>query len=136
MKIAHEILPNGYLRLTCSPAVQAELCDLRRDDGAWGTDNMECEVLEHLLANSELEWIPNGACPGDLTSAPMLGIVRTLHVSDPPVHCFGRVERSNDSYGAVIARWAFMSYALRSFLDDLADDGECTWEGGRAEPCK
>lgn len=33
---------------------------------------------------------------------------------------------------AITARWAFMAYQVQTFLDDLADYGECVWQGGAA----
>jgi hypothetical protein len=94
---------------------QAALQRIREEETEeWGTIKMETEVMESTFCNSEWDWV----CPqetGDMTDAPMFGI-REESVSD---------------LGSVIERYAFMSYALRSFLDDLADTGESRWEGGK-----
>ena len=67
------------------------------------------DQLEHITANSNLEWIDPSAT-GDLTSAPMLGILG-----------------KNDE---VTERWAFMDYQVRSVLVDLRDKGEAVFIGG------
>jgi hypothetical protein len=36
----------------------------------------------------------------------------------------------------IIARWAYMDYQIKSFLEDLLKTGECVWEGGYAAPEK
>jgi hypothetical protein len=68
----------------------------------FGTIQQEIDFLDPLICNSELDWIDPAEC-GDLTEAPMLGIL--------------------DEEGNVIERWAYMDYQVRSFLNDLADDG-------------
>lgn len=100
----------------------------------------ECEVMEGLLANSALSWI-NPEDTGDLTEAPMLGIEGgdeyAFH-SDPPEGCLwrryiGRWEDMDgvlrDWWSPIMARWAFMDYQVRSFLDDLLETGEARFTG-------
>lgn len=88
------------------------------------SDDTLLDTLESLTANSELEWI-NPADTGDLTSAPMLGILGEpgRHESGP----YGCVLVGWDEHGAwhspIVMRWAFMDYQVRSPLDDLADNG-------------
>lgn len=124
----------GYLHITCTPEEQREwIPQVRKELHSSGTVSAECEVMERLLADSCLEWIPDGST-GDLTSAPMLGILG--EEDDDKVEHFGSVLSGHwgmsDHHRPIIARWAYMEYALRSFLDDLAEKGECVWEGGYA----
>ena len=77
-------------------------------------DEIHCDAvmhdqLEHWTANSELEWI-DPAQTGDLTSAPMVGIL--------------------DKADQVAERWAFMDYQVRSVLEDLRDRGAAVFVGG------
>jgi hypothetical protein len=66
----------------------------------------EFEALEHLMANSELDWISPEEI-GALTDAPMLGL--------------------RDEEGIPTAAWGFMDYALRSFLTDLVENGKAVF---------
>jgi hypothetical protein len=130
----YSIMPDGRLKLTVTKEEQEALRERRADAQEnktgewWGSSAIESEVLEPLIANSELQWILEGST-ADLTSAPMLGILEeapSLMDSEPP-RSFGEVD------GMLIThRWAWMDYQVRSFLDDLADKGECVWEGGAA----
>lgn len=65
------------------------------------------EDLETLTANSEFQWI-NPSETGDLTDAPMLGI------------------RDGDT-DVIVARWAYMDYQVRSFVDDLIEHGRAVF---------
>jgi len=140
----YEILKNGNLRIFCAPDEQLELKMRREQEEVWGALNDECEVLEHLIANSELDWVPEGVT-GDLTCAPMLGITdcgpqEGYEFHELPVHRFGHMQVGAwgnppvPRYSAIIARWAYMHYQVSFFADDLADHGECIWEGGFADP--
>lgn len=136
----YEILPNGSLRIS---ATEGEMADLReRAKDVNDSCQLEGECLERLIANSELDWIPEGTT-GDLTSAPMLGITSIgdrdagYRMEELPADRFGEVLAGGDEggsyYTAIIARWAYMSYQVRSFVDDLIETGECVWQGGYAE---
>lgn len=72
------------------------------DQDEFYSHRAEIDVLDRLIANSELDWVSPSET-GDLTDAPMLGI------------------RGED--GMVIERWAYMKYETRSFLDDLIYGG-------------
>jgi hypothetical protein len=102
---------DNHAILKVDAETQSALQRLRNEEAEeWGTIKMETEVMEPTFCNSEWDWV----CPretGDMTDAPMFGI------------------REEDE--TVSERYAFMSYALRSFLDDLADSGESRWEGGK-----
>jgi len=105
--VKHEV-QNGNLIITASAEEVINLRQIREDDPDFGTHQAEVECLEHLLANSELDWVDPSEC-GDLTAAPILGI--------------------RDENGDVVARWGFMNYALRSFMTDLADEGRAVFQG-------
>lgn len=132
----HEILPNGCLKITCSDEDRANLRELL-DERRPGRD-IEAEALENLLANSELMWV-DPADTGDLTSAPMLGILGEDGVKDITlfVENFGLFYLGSDGFNThvapIIARWAWMHYAVRSFVEELIEKGECVWEGGYAK---
>jgi len=111
----HEIMPDGNLKITVTKEEMCELKVTRSDyeqgltgDWCWSSVH-EAEILEPLLANSELQWIAPSET-GDLTDAPMIGIRN----EDDTVH----------------SRWAFMDYQVRSFIDDLIDKGEAIFTGG------
>ena len=67
------------------------------------------DILEPITCNSELEWT-SSEHTGDLTDAPMLGILQ--HGDGDPV---------------IVERWAFMDYQVRSVLEDLRDKGEAVF---------
>lgn len=124
----YEIAPSGRLVISVEPKEAIELRQRRKHEpDKWVTHDMEVEVLEPLIANSELDWIPEGATQ-DLTNAPMLGIMDNAEGKWPELFFGMAYERP------IIARWAYMNYAVRSFLDDLADKAETVWEGGYADP--
>lgn len=140
----HEILPNGKLRLTADEKDRAWLRELM-SGGEGNLSDKEARALDGLVGNSDLQWIPEGTT-GDLTSAPMLGILDgavdetalqglvphfgLVHVGRWEV---GNPPRLLQHYRPVIARWAYMDYQVRSFIDDLIATGESVWEGGQAE---
>lgn len=131
MRIQHEFNEDrSQLILTVTPAQQAELREMRLDDPAyWGTHTAEGELLEHLLCNSDLQWV-DAEDTGDLTNAPLLGIVgaSTQRERSGP---YGAVWQGGDEHGElfspILERWGFMSYAVRSFMDDLADTGRAVF---------
>jgi len=104
-------LPNGNLMLTVNPATQAELMLERIGNPDWSSDALMWDVIEHVWTNGLSQTI-SAADTGDLTDAPML--------------CEGNL----DDGSPVGKYWAYMNYALRSPLDDLADRGYCIWTFG------
>lgn len=101
------------------------------------SDRLMCDMLEHITCNSELEWIPEGTT-GDLTSAPMLGILGEPEWRDSHRDNDGTILAGADyrraakcvSVQPVVERWAFMSYQVRSVLQDLRDCGEAVFVSG------
>jgi hypothetical protein len=102
------------------------------------TDKIMVEMFEDLIDATELDWI-DPSVTGDLTSAPMLAIwggerpllpgetegkgnLTAFYVwGNPPEKPYIR---------AVLGRWAFLDYQLRSPLEDLRDAGQCVFKGG------
>lgn len=98
----------SHLILTIDDEDRDELLEIKHDDkNYFGSIENEHEVCDYLVSNSELQWIDPSET-GDLTDAPMLGI--------------------KDENDIVIERWAFMNYQIESFLQDLLDKGEATFQ--------
>jgi len=96
------------------------------------SDKAMHEFFEGVLANSELQWI-DPSWTGDLTSAPMLGIlgddVAESEVKSFPAPYHGWREIGFNGrekvFQPVLERWHYASYALRSPLADLMETGKC-----------
>ena len=104
------------------------------------SDDFLHELLEPLVTSDEYTWLHDG-CTGDLTSAPMLGVLGDempgpndtddatglglVHVGR--WHHNGRLQQM---YQPILKRWAFMAYQVTSPQRELAETGECTWDGG------
>jgi hypothetical protein len=79
--IKHEILPDGRLRLFADEETRAALKEVQLENELVSNGHLsfsandETEFMEHLIANSELYWLDESDLPGDLTSAPALGIL-------------------------------------------------------------
>ena len=82
------------------------------------------DAFDSLLANSALEWI-DPSDTGDLTSAPMLGILSPEQPGGNGEYGKVLVGRWDGQtwYCGIEHRWAFMNYQVRSPLEDLADTG-------------
>lgn len=98
------------------------------------------ELLEPLLTNDEFTWLPEG-CTGDLTSAPMFGILgdempgpddteAALGLGLVHVGCWPHEGQVRQMYRPVLKRWGFMAYQITSPQRELAEAGECVWDGG------
>lgn len=109
---------------------RAELAEWKADNpDAWDSERTLCDAFEDLTCNSDLEWI-NPGNTGDLTDAPMLGILGEVQPDDSGP--FGAVlaGRWEDAAGVsrvwhhpIVARWAYMDYQVRNPLDDLLESG-------------
>jgi len=105
----YDLNTDGSLILKASESERNAIRELM-DDPRFGTSTRaESEVLEWLLANSELEYIAPEEI-GALTDAPIMGI--------------------RNAEGEVTSAWGFMDYAVRSFLTDLVEDGRAVFIGG------
>jgi hypothetical protein len=98
------------------------------------------ELLEPLVQNDDYTWLPEG-CTGDLTSAPMLGVLgdeiagpddaeNALGTGLVHVGRWHHEGRPRQMYQPVLKRWAFMAYQVTSPQRDLAEAGQCVWDGG------
>jgi len=133
--IKHEILPDGRLRLFADEETRAALKEVQLENGlihnghlSFSVDD-ETEFMEHLIANSELCWLYESDLPGDMTSAPALGLLgEECDELDLPTARFGELGVARIEHGVrccpIIARWRHMNYALRSFLEELMEKGE------------
>jgi len=103
------------------------------------SDQFLHDLLEPLVANG-FAWLPEG-CTDDLTSAPMLGVLGdAMPGPDDPQDALGmglvhvgrwfHQGRLRQMYEPVLRRWAFMDYAVTSPQRQLAETGECVWDGG------
>ena len=124
------VLPAGWIvALRTQAALGQDFREWRNDENReWGTPSAEAEALESLTCNSELTWI-DPSDTGDLTDAPMLGILGDeRHQASGPcgvVHT-GR-DAGGNTFTPILERWAFMDYQLRTFLDDLTDTGKAVF---------
>ncbi len=103
------------------------------------SDDLLYNLLENMVTNDSYSWLSEGTT-GDMTSAPMLGILGNETPGPPTAeavcsglyHC-GRWEvegQLREMYQPVLQRWAFMDYALTSPQRELAETGRCEWQGG------
>jgi hypothetical protein len=137
---------HGRLLITVTRREQRRLqAAQRRDEKArcepvFDSDAFLHKWLEPLVTGDEFTWLPEG-CTGDLTSAPMLGILgdempgpddteAALGTGLVHVGCWYHEGRLRQMYQPVLKRWAFMPYQVRSPQGDLAEDGQCVWDGG------
>jgi hypothetical protein len=110
-------------------------CELPFDSDAFLS-----ELLEPMVTNDEYVWL-HGGCTDDLTDAPMLGVLGE-EIPGPDnlddaiglglyhVGCWHHRGRLRQMYHPVLKRWAFMDYQITSPQKQLAETGECVWEGG------
>ena len=96
------------------------------------------QFFEHIVCRSGLNWL-NPADTGDLTDAPILGILgetqpansKTLPSHHGVVFVGHYGEPPQDQVQPIIERWAFMDYQLRSPLEALRDKGEAVFINGK-----
>lgn len=137
---------HGRLAISVTKREQRSLkAALRRDekgqcDPSFDSDAYMHNLLEPLVTNGELTWLGEGITD-DLTNAPMLanlgdempGPDDTADATGMGLVHVGRwphERRLRTFYQPVLRRWGFMSYQVSSPQRDLAETGECTWEGG------
>lgn len=86
------------------------------------------ELLSNHFCNCELQWI-NPADTGDITEAPMLGILGETTTEDKgpygAVHCGFWDEKAR--YNPITERWAYMNYQVEDPYLVLAEKGEITF---------
>jgi hypothetical protein len=126
------------LTLECCEIDRAILRTVKEEEPErWGTRDCEQDFCEGLVCNSELDWGWPEECD-DLTDAPMFRILeggdeQTAPLAELRKDRLGEVNVGGDErgglYQAVMGRWAYMHYMLRSFLEDLLETGKATFEG-------
>lgn len=127
----HEI-SDFCLIITLNASERAALKNTREESPEeWGTYAAENDCLDTLLVNSKLQWI-DPADTGDLTDAPMLGIIapeeeNSRFPGGPFGSVFAECDELGNWYTPIIQRWAFMPYQVRSFMSDLADKGQAVF---------
>jgi hypothetical protein len=137
---------HGRLVITVTKREQRRLqAAQRRDDKGqceppFHSNAFMHELLESLVTNGECTWLPEG-CTGDLTSAPMLANLGD-EIPGPEdaddarsmglvhVGCWYHEDRLRQMYQPVLRRWGFMAYQITSPQRELAETGECVWDGG------
>jgi hypothetical protein len=127
------------LVITVSKKEQVSLkAAIRRDE--FESDAFMLDLLEPLVTNDAFTWLYSG-CTGDLTSAPMLGVMGdempgpedtedALGMGLVHVGCWHHKGQPRQMYQPVLQRWAFMSYQITSPQRELGVTGKCVWEGG------
>jgi hypothetical protein len=129
----------GRLVITVTKKEQHSLKDGQRRDQTFDADQFMHEILEPMTTNS-FTWLPEG-CTGDLTSAPTLGVLGeampgpddaqdAIGMGLVYVGCWSHQGQLRQMYQPVLQRWGFMDYALTSPQRELAETGECVWDGG------
>lgn len=95
----------------------------------------EDEVFEAITSNSNFYTIPEGTIAGDLTSAPMLGVLSEEEIGEAGVgtnrvHVGAWGDPVRVRCRRVIARWAFMDYQVWDLADMLRERGRAVFQGG------
>ena len=118
------------LTITIDDDEKAELAEIKADDpDHFRSTDALFAFFEPLVANSELQWI-DPSDTGDLTDAPMLGILGEEGMKNHTVFLdnFGLVEcgkRGHWTYAQpILNRWAFMDYQVDNPLEVLLNKGE------------
>lgn len=88
----------------------------------------ESELLEQLIANSELCWV-DAVDTGDLTNAPLLGILggEISEATGPHGAVLVGADRHGEIYRPILERWGYANYQIRSFADDLLEHGKAVF---------
>lgn len=131
--MTHTIDPHGRLVIAVEPAERKLLRQLLDEDPKAFTSNQVLhDVFEHLVANSELDWVGPEVC-ADLTDAPILAILGETEAGpaeDGSGYILVGFWDGQPRRQPVLFRWAFMAYAVTSPQEKLLERGQCVWEGG------
>lgn len=113
------------LVIECNKAEREELSDrLAEDEEYFKSDECLYSFFESMVIQSELCWI-NPSDTGDLTEAPMLGILdfeNTVREKKGPL---GAYDIGMGEYAPILKRWAFVEYETYSPLEMLRATGKC-----------
>ena len=113
----------------------SERRELKRLGDEIQQDKTMLEFLEPLVCNSELQWVTEQTS-GDLTSAPMLGILgdemTALKINQAVPRHYGMIQcgfwNGKAQFQPILERWAYMPYGLRSPIVDLRDKGKAIFQ--------
>ena len=113
------------LILTVDLETQEYLREEEQNNDDFHSDNFMFDFMEGFIGNNEYVWIAPETC-GDLTSAPMLGI---LSEEEPLPEGAGQNGSgwviSGPNLGhQVTERWAWMMYQIQSLQGELAQKGK------------
>lgn len=100
-KIRHQFSDDRRKLILSIDQHTADELTLAAFEPEFSSDKFMFEVFEHLVCNSELQWIDPSET-GDLTEAPMLGI--------------------RDEDGKVLERWAYMDYQIKDMVTELMNN--------------
>lgn len=102
-------------------------------------DYIEDALADVMIANGPFEFISPAVC-GDLTDADMLGVLGEDQEHDGPAFSSpadttggvgsGYVRTAPGRAAKCVARWAYMSYQVRDWREELIETGRCVWLGG------
>lgn len=126
------------LHIILTPKEQEDLLARKLEDEpreAWDGPTTEADVMEALVNGSGLTWI-DPYTTGDLTAAPMLamlGDLTRLSECENVPHVVTRRSRSATWVQPILKQWTYTPYQVRSFLDDLAEQGFCVFNGNDQE---
>lgn len=124
----HKVLPNGNLRISIDADEQKILSQTKAELGEeFGCNDVMYDTFEHLIANSELDWV-NPEDIGALTNAPILGTFGETNTKACGRHV-GHWD-DKDWYDPIVDAWGFMSYALMSPQDVLLKQGYVDFQHG------
>lgn len=123
----YQILGSNLI-ITIDPEEQREL---QQNIDENGEPSLE-DCLEPLVCNSELAWIfPEET--GDLTDAPMLGILGEEQPGAGSRFAGLHVDENNmmqSWFHPILNRWAYMDYQVKSPVLELAKNGRIVFVGG------
>lgn len=109
----------SQLTITVDEEEQNILKQAQEEEG-FDSDAYMYDLFESFIGNSEFSWIQPEIC-GDLTSAPMLGILGEEEDGEPEE---GYLTTGPNRREKVEERWGFMMYALVSVQSELANHGK------------
>ena len=124
-------LVNGDLEISVERNSKDEFEELALEDAdSFDSDAAMYDVFEPLICNSDYSWVFPEDC-GDLTSAPMLGILGEESPDAPYPRRFAGRWNGKAQYQTIEKRWGFMDYALTSPQRMLLDTGRCVFTAPR-----
>lgn len=134
-------LVDGNLKIMIDAETQAQLkANIADADVNTDSDGYMYDVFEHLICNSEFQWI-EPVLAGALTDAPMLGVFGdAVGFADASAtndysrgRCVGHWNSESGEllywYEPVISAYAYMSYQVKSPVQDLTNNGYVIFQG-------